>query len=70
MRWRPRKRGKDLEREVRSHLETEADELRESGLAAAEAHPDAKTAANDVAALSITPDYFRVMGVPLDKGRF
>jgi putative ABC transport system permease protein len=31
---------------------------------------DAKTAANDVAALSVTPDYLRVMGVPLDRGRF
>jgi predicted permease len=49
MRWRRRKRDEDLEREVRSHLEAEAEELRESGLAAEEAHYAARRAFGNTA---------------------
>jgi len=49
MRWRRRKRDEDLEREVRSHLEAEAEELRESGLAAEDAHYAARRAFGNTA---------------------
>jgi hypothetical protein len=32
VRWRSKKRDEDLEREIRSHLEAEADELQERGI--------------------------------------
>ncbi len=44
MRWRRRDRAEDLDRELRGHLELEAEELQEAGLASNEAHYAARRA--------------------------
>src|SRR5579872_4999893 len=42
MRWTRRRREQDLERELRAHLDLEAEEQRDSGLSAAEAQSTAR----------------------------
>jgi len=49
MRWRGKDRERDLERELRAHLEQEADERRESGLPAEEARYAARRAFGNTA---------------------
>src|SRR5215510_6309956 len=49
MRWRREDRERDLQRELRSHLESEAEELRDAGLSPEDARFAARRALGNVA---------------------